>query len=106
MSAASRFSRAALAYAERFRFAVFPCWPREKTPLTEHGCKDATKDPAQIRAWWQRWPSGNVSIATGAASGVAVLDVDPRHGGDDTLEALQAELGKLPETPTVLTGGG
>jgi hypothetical protein len=106
MSDADRMVRAALAYAERFRFAVFPCRPRQKTPLTEHGYKDATKDPIQIRALWERWPDANVAIATGATSGILVLDVDPRHGGDDTLEALQVRYGRLPETPTVLTGGG
>ena len=31
------------------------------------------------------------------------LDVDPRHGGDDTLHELQAEHGELPATPTVIT---
>jgi hypothetical protein len=106
VSEADRTLRAALAYAERFGFAVFPCKPRGKTPLTEHGFKDASKDPAQIRKWWGRWPDANIGIATGAISGVVVLDIDPRHGGDDTLEALQARNGRLPETPTVLTGGG
>jgi len=106
MSEDDRMLRAALAYAERFRFAVFPCRPRQKTPLTEHGFKDASKDPAQIRKWWERWPDANIGIATGAISGVVVLDIDPRHGGDDTLETLQAKHGKLLATPTVLTGGG
>ena len=106
MSEAVRMLRAALAYAERFRFAVFPCKPRGKTPLTEHGFKDASKDPAQIRKWWERWPDANIGIATGAISGIAVLDIDPRHCGDHTLEALEAQHGKLLATPTVLTGGG
>lgn len=35
-----------------------------------------------------------------------VLDVDPRHGGDETLRQLEAEYEPLPETPTVLSGGG
>ncbi|MGD0290114.1 MAG: bifunctional DNA primase/polymerase [Candidatus Binataceae bacterium] len=106
MSTDGRMLRAALAYAERFGFAVFPCKPCGKEPLTPHGFKDATNGPAQIDASWKRWPSANVSIATGAASGVVVLDVDPRHGGDETLAALEAGHGKLPDAPTVLTGGG
>ncbi len=32
--------------------------------------------------------------------------MDPRHGGDESLEALTARLAKLPDTPMVLTGGG
>jgi hypothetical protein len=106
MSTESRCVRAALAYAERFAFAVFPCSPRGKTPLTDHGFKDATKDPERIRRLWAAQLNGNVGIATGAISDIAVLDVDPRHFGDETLAALEAEHGRLPETPTVLTGGG
>lgn len=37
---------------------------------------------------------------------MVVLDIDPRHGGDDALAELEARHGKLPDTPRVLTGGG
>lgn len=106
MSRDGQMFRAALKYAEELGFASFPCKPRGKTPLTKHGCKDAICDPVQIKESWERWPDANLGIATGAVSGIVVLDVDPRHGGDDTLETLQIEHGKLPDTPTVLTGGG
>src|SRR5271156_3703645 len=106
MSETDPMLRAALAYAAHFGFAVFPCRPRGKTPLTDHGYKDASKDPAQIQKWWDRCPDANVAIATGAISRIVVLDIDPRHGGDDTLEALQTRYCRLPETPMVLTGGG
>ncbi len=39
-------------------WAVFPCLPsgpRAKSPLTEHGHLDATRDPAVITAWWTRY---------------------------------------------------
>jgi hypothetical protein len=97
---------AALTYAERFGFAFFPCKPRGKTPLTEHGFKDASKDPAQISEWWTRWPDANIGIVTGEISGVIVIDIDPRHGGDESLAALEAKHGPLPTAPTALTGGG
>jgi hypothetical protein len=59
----------ALAYA-REGFAVFPCKPRDKKPpLTAHGFIDATRDEAQIRQWWTRWPNANVAIATGRRAG-------------------------------------
>jgi hypothetical protein len=61
---------------------------------------------ASLAEWWRRWPAANVGIATGARSGLLVLDVDPRHGGDDVLAALEAEHGRLPDTATVVTGGG
>jgi hypothetical protein len=47
-----------------------------------------------------------VGIATGAISGIVVLDIDPRHGGDDALDDLQGKHGKLPDTVEALTGGG
>jgi hypothetical protein len=122
MNPADRMLRAALIYAVRFCFAVFVvCWRSPaytcscgradcaspaKHPLTRHGCKDAVRDPAALRAMFARWPNANLAIATGPPSGIFVLDSDPRHGGDESLAALEARFGKLPETPTVLTGGG
>ncbi|PFG75310.1 bifunctional DNA primase/polymerase [Tepidiforma thermophila] len=111
---ASPLLEAALAYARR-GWAVLPLRPRGKEPLTEHGVKDATTDPATIEAWWRRWPRANVGIATGTVSKLAVLDIDPRNGGDEALDGLLAQhggwgiptdAGGYPETWTVLTGGG
>jgi len=48
----------------------------------------------------------NIGIATGASSGIWVLDVDPDHGGNETLAALLQEHGDLPPTYTVTTGSG
>ena len=39
-------------------------------------------------------------------SGIIVLDIDPRHGGDETLKTLEVELGPLPHAPTAISGGG
>lgn len=118
---------AALAYAAR-GLHVFPCWelvgsdcacPRThrsrdaqgqcgspgKHPRTPNGVKDATTDPAIIAGWWGRWPKAHVAIAAGA-SGLLVVDVDPRNGGDDSLADLERQHGPLPDTPRQLTGGG
>jgi len=43
---------------------------------------------------------------TGAVSGIVVIDVDPRHGGDATLADLEDAYGPLPVTLTAVTGGG
>lgn len=80
------------------------CESAGKHPLTVNGVKDASSDPDVIRAWWRRGPAANVGIATGG--GLVVLDVDPRHGGLDSLKAIQQEHGPLPVTVTVTTGGG
>lgn len=50
--------------------------------------------------------TANVGILTGAASGVWVLDVDPRNGGDASLAGLEEEFGPLPATYRVRTGSG
>src|SRR5438034_3590275 len=96
---------AALDYARR-GWAVIPLVPGGKTPLTAHGYKDGTTDEAKIRSWWAKTPSANVGIVTGAESGLVVLDVDPRNGGEITLDELIAEHGKLPDTVVAITGGG
>jgi len=82
------------------------CTSPGKHPRTEHGLKDATTDGDTIKRWWTRWPGANIGILTGSASGFFVLDVDPPHGGDESLSALEAEHGKLPDTAEVKTGGG
>jgi hypothetical protein len=96
---------AALAYARR-GWSVFPCRPRDKRPATRNGFKDGTVDKGRIVAGWTRAPLANVAIVTGVASGVIVLDVDPRNGGNESLAELERRYGELPETPTVRTGGG
>lgn len=77
-----------------------------KHPMTSHGFKDATTDVNAIRGWWDRTPTANVGIRTGAGSGFVVLDVDPRNGGDESLATLEKQHGKLPLSPLVRTGGG
>jgi len=68
---------------------------------------DASDDTEQIRAWWAQWPDANVGIATGADSGILVLDIDSNRGGDRSYEQLQNELtGAFAELLKVRTGSG
>src|SRR5262245_37146549 len=82
------------------------CRNAGKHPGTEHGVKDATTDAITIQCWWLATPNANVGLATGAVSGLIILDVDPRHGGDESLRRLEARYGPLPPTAEVATGGG
>lgn len=109
---------AALAYAAR-GWAVFPlhgivdgrcscqrdCSSPGKHPLVRRGLHDATTDHRAIKGWWTRWPFANIGIATGAASGLAVIDVDGPEG-----EASVARLGnlgfRLSPTLIAVTGNG
>jgi hypothetical protein len=92
------------------RRIIHPCKSHGKTPLTPNGCKDASNDLQVIEAWKAQYPNCNWGLATGSISGVFVLDVDINHAqgkyGDLSLDELEAQHGKLPETATVLTGGG
>ncbi len=60
---------------------VFPCRD-DKKPATAHGFKDASTDADAVRKLWRRHPGPLVGVPTGAASGLDVLDIDPRHGGE------------------------
>jgi hypothetical protein len=97
-------SRWALWYAEQ-GFPVFPCQPNGKEPLTPHGFKDAIIDVKLIREWWNRWPDANIGIPTGTASGLLVIDIDPRNGGEESWTDLRANRA-IPITARQRTGGG
>lgn len=96
----------ALSYAEN-GWLVFPLKPRAKEPITEHGFKDASADPAIIKRWWLDHPDANVGIVTGRTSGLVVIDFDPRKGGD--VHAFMREYGDAISGlryGKVATGGG
>jgi len=77
-----------------------------KHPLTSAGFYDATTDMAKVKAWHKQFPHANWGLRTGASSGVGVVDIDPRHGGDATWEALRTQHPEPIETVQVATGGG
>lgn len=107
MRALSLMHRSALAYAERFDFAVFPIEPGTKIPrvrFVRHGHLDATRDPEQIERWWSVEPDCGIGIAA-KASGLVILDVDS-YKEDCEFSDLEPELGPLPQTPRALTPQG
>lgn len=113
--------KAALAYAKKLSWSVFPihtpsgkfcschnpnCKSVGKHPRTKNGLKAASTNHEVINEWWKMWPDANIAIATGKESGFVVLDVDPRHGGEDSLDLLINQYGPLPNTIEAITGGG
>lgn len=103
MSTAKEGSSAdyALRYAE-LGWRVLPVVG--KRPRIKNWTKAASTELTAIRKWFPKdW---NIGIAPGRASGIVVVDVDPRNGGDLTLKRWERELGVLPETVKAKTGGG
>ena len=85
-------------------WAVLPL--KGKIPLTEHGVNDASSDLDTITSWWEKWPDANVGVATGTASGIFVVDIDPRNGGDTSWSALMQMHPDFEPIMWARTGGG
>lgn len=113
--------KAAFFYAKHLGWKVLPlhtpinggcscnkaeCEDIGKHPRNRNGVTGATDDLTIINKWWGTWPDANIGIATGAASGFIAVDIDPRHGGDVSLDELINEYGPLPNTVEAITGSG
>lgn len=113
----------AIAYA-KLGWHIFPCFwikddglcacgnPSCKSPgkhpigfLAKRGQDDATTDEPTIRRWWTNSPTANIAIML-APSGLIAVDIDPRNGGWDSIDDLEAKHGPLTSDVLQLTGGG
>lgn len=74
--------------------------------LAPNGSRSATGNPQTAKDWWKMFPEANVGIATGEESGLVVLDVDPRHGGSDSIQDLIERHGNFTHTLSSQTGSG
>jgi hypothetical protein len=82
-----------------------------KHPRTRNGVKDATNDRRQLDAWWAANPMVNWALATGAASGVFVIDLDvkPEQDGMASFDAFVETNSNGEPVPTTVvadTGSG
>jgi P4 family phage/plasmid primase-like protien len=100
--------QAALFYAQHLGWPVFPLAPGSKIPLKgSRGFKDASTNPQQIHASWEKCPEANVAVDCGGA-GLVVIDLDLK-AGTDGLEVwgdLKARLGFDDRTLTSRTPSG
>lgn len=67
--------------------------------LAPNGVKDATTEAETIRRWCEQ--DINIGICAGLDAGLIILDVDPAHGGNESLTKYD-----VPETLIVITGSG
>jgi len=102
----SAATAAAASYLAR-GWSVLPVRARDKRPLLRWETLQ-TKRPTEsdLAMWFQQWPDANIGVVTGEISNLVVVDIDPMHGGEDSLKRLEQRFGALPPTIEARTGGG
>lgn len=118
---------AALAYVS-IGWHILPCWWIEKNEEGKHHCAcgneacaspgkhplqklvpwgqtSATTDPELVKSWWERFPKANIAVFL-APSGLCAIDIDPRNGGIDTIDDVEAKHGALVSDLLQFSGGG
>lgn len=83
---------------------VFPC-DAHKRPLTAHGFKDASADPAIIRRMFANPAAVMIGMPTGAITGWIIVDVDVKDGAQGAAW-LDANSHRMVQTRTIRTGSG
>ena len=97
---------AAILYAAS-GWSVIPVEAHGKRPLTAWlEFQQRIASASEIGSWFRKWPDANVGVVTGYISQIVVVDIDPQHGGTQSLEAMERVQGALPRTLEVHTGGG
>ena len=113
----------ALHYTLRLGWKVFPVWGCDEagrcrcgrkcnspgkhpvSHLAPRGHLDATTDETIIMKWWNADPDAGVAVSM-AASGLVGIDIDPRNGGEETIEKLEAVHGRFESDVVQLTQSG
>jgi putative DNA primase/helicase len=90
---------------------VFPCSPRDKSPLVAKWKEAASNYEPAVRKMFGRFPTAMIGVAAGEKSGVWCLDPDAPTDknpidGREQWNTLQAEHGAAPATHTHITPGG
>jgi putative DNA primase/helicase len=89
----------------RLGFRMHPLQVRNKIPIIGKWQERATVTESTIRLWAAQYKDCNWGIATGKESGIIVVDIDPKNGGDISWNKLIERHGKF-ATVSVRTGTG
>lgn len=79
-----------------------------KHPRLNAWSKEASTDLGVLAAHWRPDTDtalNGIGVATGSGSGIIVVDIDPRNGGEETWERVESEV-VVPETLRQVTSGG
>ena len=88
-------------------WSIIPTRTGDKRPLVRwEEFQHRHPSEAEARGWFRQWPEAGIGVVTGAISGLVVVDIDARHGGDEALKQLEREHGPMPATVECRTGGG
>jgi putative DNA primase/helicase len=95
----------AIEYAKNFGYSVVPANSEQKkgSYVKWKKYQDRVADEVQIVQWFEDYPEAGIAVVTGKISNILVLDIDPRHGGMETIKENNLQL---PVTVSVNTGGG
>lgn len=75
-----------------------------KHPSITDWNRQASSEVGVVNVWWEREPEGNIAVNC-HASGLLVIDIDPRSDGINSFEKLDELLGgELPPTVEASTG--
>lgn len=84
------------------------CKSPAKHPIAEiapSGQNSATIDTALIKQWWEQYPQANIAVYL-EPSALCAVDIDPRNGGLQTIDDLEAKHGPLVSDLMQFSGGG
>ena len=98
-----------LAEAALFHYnlsGVLPVRPDSKRPYLSEWSKRGLATLPDVLSWLEAWPDMLLGAVTGKVTGVWVIDVDRRNGGEQTLADLEQRYGPLPKTSRFTTPGG
>jgi putative DNA primase/helicase len=77
-----------------------------KHPATSGWQNTIPSVPAAESTWRPGGRERGIGLVCGARSGMWAIDIDPRHGGDKTFQALVDQHGKVPPTWVLQSGRG